>query len=144
MNIMKVITLIQPWGSLIALGEKKIETRSWKTDYRGPLLIHAGMKVNICSKKGIFKNVLETHGYTKETLPTGLIIAKCNLVDCLEIVQAGVCYGTLSNGMEVSGNEYQFGDYQIGRYAWLLKNIELLKDPIPAKGQLRLWEYEIK
>ncbi len=141
---MKAITLIQPWGTLIALGEKKIETRSWKTDYRGPLLIHAGKKVNICSRKGIFKRVLEKHGYTKETLPTGLILAKCNLVDCLEIVQAGVIYGTLSNGMEVSGNEYQFGDYQTGRYAWLLEDIEPLLVHISAKGKLRLWDYQIE
>lgn len=141
---MKVITLIQPWGTLIAIGEKKIETRNWKTDYRGPLLIHAGKKVNICSSKGVFKKVLEQQGYTKETLPTGLIIAKCNLVDCVKIVQAGVIYGSLSNGMEVSGNEYQFGDYQVGRYAWLLENIEPIIPPIPAKGKQRLWDYQIE
>lgn len=39
---MKVLTLHQPWASLIALGVKTIETRSWSTAYRGPLAIHAG------------------------------------------------------------------------------------------------------
>lgn len=38
---MKAITIWQPWASLIALGVKTIETRSWSTDYRGPLAIHA-------------------------------------------------------------------------------------------------------
>ena len=38
---MKAISIHQPWASLIAFGEKRFETRSWKTDYRGPLLIHA-------------------------------------------------------------------------------------------------------
>jgi hypothetical protein len=40
-----VLTLHQPWASLIALGVKTIETRSWSTKYRGPLAIHAGKKV---------------------------------------------------------------------------------------------------
>lgn len=43
---MKAITIRQPWASLIALGEKKIETRSWQTKYRGPILIHAGKSVD--------------------------------------------------------------------------------------------------
>ena len=38
---MKAITLTQPWASLVALGLKKIETRGWRTDHRGPLAIHA-------------------------------------------------------------------------------------------------------
>jgi hypothetical protein len=40
----KVLTLHQPWASLIAVGVKTIETRSWSTQYRGPLAIHAGAK----------------------------------------------------------------------------------------------------
>ena len=42
---MKVLTLHQPWASLVALGVKTIETRSWSTQYRGPLAIHAAAKV---------------------------------------------------------------------------------------------------
>lgn len=38
---MRAITLTQPWSSLVARGQKKIETRSWQTSYRGPLAIHA-------------------------------------------------------------------------------------------------------
>jgi hypothetical protein len=38
---MKCISLIQPWASLVLLGEKRYETRNWSTAYRGPLLIHA-------------------------------------------------------------------------------------------------------
>jgi activating signal cointegrator 1 len=37
----KALTLHQPWASLIAVGAKRIETRNWATDYRGPLAIHA-------------------------------------------------------------------------------------------------------
>lgn len=37
----KILTLSQPYASLVALGAKRIETRSWRTSYRGPLAIHA-------------------------------------------------------------------------------------------------------
>ena len=39
---MKALTLTQPWATLVAMGAKRIETRSWTTNYRGPLAIHAG------------------------------------------------------------------------------------------------------
>lgn len=41
---MKALTIRQPWASLIGLGVKTIETRSWTTRYRGPLAIHAGKR----------------------------------------------------------------------------------------------------
>jgi hypothetical protein len=147
---MKVLTLIQPWATLIALGEKKIETRSWRTSYRGPMLIHAGKKVDkeACEEYFI-KEELQLHGYIDKNLPTGLIIAKCNLVNCLKIenpvYESGIFKPKLSNGDTVMiHNEYYFGDYTPGRYAWILENIELLKQPIPAKGQLSLWNYEFE
>ena len=60
---MKALSLRQPWASLIADGRKTIETRTWRTYYRGPLAIHAS-----------------THPY--EDLPTGGIIAVAWLYDC--------------------------------------------------------------
>ncbi len=38
---MKALTLWQPWATLVAIGAKRVETRSWSTSYRGPLAIHA-------------------------------------------------------------------------------------------------------
>lgn len=143
---MKTLSLIQPWATLIALGEKKIETRSWKTNYRGPLLIHAGMKLNkrICCLVP-FVNVLNNHDIVFTTdFPKGSIIAKCELVDCLKIVDADFVSAKLENGYIVDGNENEFGDYTPGRYAWILENVEVLKDPIPAKGKLGLWKFDFK
>lgn len=40
---MKVITIKEPFASLVADGIKKVETRSWKTNYRGEIYIHAGL-----------------------------------------------------------------------------------------------------
>lgn len=44
---MKALTIRQPWASLIAHGVKTIETRSWSTEYRGPLAIHAGHRWDV-------------------------------------------------------------------------------------------------
>ena len=41
---MKVISIKEPFATLIMNGDKKIETRSWKTNYRGELFIHASGK----------------------------------------------------------------------------------------------------
>lgn len=41
---MKALSLRQPWASLIADGRKTIETRTWRTRYRGPLAIHASLR----------------------------------------------------------------------------------------------------
>lgn len=43
---MKVLTIKQPWASLIIEGYKRFEFRSWKTNYRGELLIHAGKSID--------------------------------------------------------------------------------------------------
>ncbi|MDX5091650.1 ASCH domain-containing protein, partial [Lactobacillus crispatus] len=77
---MKAITIHQPWATLIALGEKQFETRSWETKYRGPLAIHAGKKVDkeICLEEP-FRSVLAKHGITAEILPTGAVVAIANL-----------------------------------------------------------------
>ena len=41
----RALSIRQPWAWLILNGYKDLENRTWRTDYRGPLLIHAGMRV---------------------------------------------------------------------------------------------------
>lgn len=58
---MKAISIRQPYAWLIVNGHKKIENRSRATSYRGPLLIHAGLRLHddtdyilaICDDLGI-------------------------------------------------------------------------------------------
>lgn len=148
---MKVITLIQPYATLIALGEKKFETRSWATKHRGDLLIHAGKKIDKEACNGIsLSRTLTKHGYTIDNLPTGVIIAKANLKDCYEIYEEHMGNAVLmdKNNYQVhwigkDSNEYHFGDYTHGRYAWELKDVEQIEH-IPAKGQLSLWNYNLE
>jgi hypothetical protein len=134
----KALTIKQPWATLIALGGKNIETRSWKTNYRGSLLIHAGKTIDkvACKMPEIYK-VMEDYQYH-----TGVIIAKCNLVACQKVIEDSGTYAITDGRLMITDNEYDFGDYTVGRYAWILSNIEVLDKYIPAKGQLSLWEFK--
>lgn len=152
---MKAITVLEPWASLIACGAKKIETRSWETKYRGKIAIHAGMQWRENQKDLIetqpFKrslmtppdeyrpNTLWQSVRDKETL--GKVIAIADLVDCLEVVlgrDSNKVY--LADQSVVSADEVSFGNYPIGGYAWLLENVQPI-DPLPAKGQQRIWNW---
>ncbi|SHJ12430.1 ASCH domain-containing protein [Clostridium magnum] len=145
---MKTITLIQPWATLIALGEKKFETRSWKTNLRGPLLIHAGKKIDkeACNMEPI-KSTLAKHGLTAKNLPTGCIIAKTKIINVCLVLEEYVNWANVKlidheeTNYAIEGNEFYFGNYEKGRYAWWLQNVEMLKKPIPAKGQQGLWNF---
>ncbi|SFM09617.1 ASCH domain-containing protein [Pelosinus propionicus] len=160
---MKAITILQPWASLIACGAKQIETRSWATQYRGLIAIHAGLsqKFYVFQQEEPFASALEQHSKVVDIggaveieyedrieLEYGKVIAIANLVDCREIVHFYTLAPTvpqakraiLDNGYTVSGNEIEFGDYTQGRYAWILKDIQAIK-PVPAKGMQRLWNW---
>lgn len=142
---MKVITIRQPWATLIALGEKRFETRSWRTKYREKIAIHAGKNIDkaACQQEPI-RSVLAKHGYNSENLPTGVILATCKLSDCLKVTENLAMAAFLDNHEMVTDNEYYFGDFSEGRYAWELQDIQALKNSIPAKGQLSLWEYPVE
>ncbi len=77
---MKVITVKQPFATLIAEGVKEYEFRTWKTKYRGEILIHAG--------KGIDKKAMKKFEMYHFDYPSGCIIAKANLADCIKIDDA--------------------------------------------------------
>ena len=74
---MKVLTLKQPWATLISEGIKVYEFRSWKTNYRGKILIHAGC--------GIEKEELKRFDSLKLDYPSKKIIAIAEIEDCLEL-----------------------------------------------------------
>ncbi|MEK5162049.1 ASCH domain-containing protein [Paenibacillus sp. FSL R5-0527] len=145
---MKAITILQPWASLIALGEKRFETRSWPTKHRGSLAIHAGKKVDreICEQEP-FRSVLAKHGYTADNLPTGAVVAVSELRECFKVfrdVLGGVVIlesEKRKTHFSTLDNEFHFGWYEKGRFAWELTDVRRLPEPIPAKGQQRLWNW---
>ena len=89
---MKAITIWQPWASLIAIGAKQYETRSWETKYRGPIAIHAAKKdpckmpILVEPFETVLNEELEKAGQAFSLLPTGRIIATAELVNCWRIV----------------------------------------------------------
>jgi hypothetical protein len=122
---MKVITLKQPWATLIAKGYKQYEFRSWQTKYRGPLLIHAG--------KSIDKEALERFEDMHLDYPQGYIIAQVNLDDCILIDE-------FINQQLQKDNRRVYGtDSKIGIYAWKLSNVQIIDNDKKMKGQLGLW-----
>ena len=75
---MKVLTIKQPWATLIMQGDKRFEFRSWQTKYRGELLIHAGKAIDKEAMKRLSK-------YLPKELPYGKILGKVKLVDCIKM-----------------------------------------------------------
>lgn len=151
---MKTITLWQPWASLVAVGAKKIETRSWATNYRGPLAIHAAKKhfdtlFYLDRDLQGFADALNLPNIFRfDVLPLGCVIAICNLIDCPKVINRKFVTGKiltvqLKNGREVTGNELAFGDLSPGRYAWILEDTKRLPEPMPAKGRQGLWNWEL-
>ena len=148
---MKALTLTQPWATLVAIGAKKIETRSWRTSYRGPLAIHAAKGFPKWAKDTCrdnpFHSALYAAGLARERwtegIPIGCVIATCNLLDCLPMVATGCLSGVFDDYPELdTPQERAFGDYSEGRYAWILEDVKPLPEPVPAKGALSLWEWD--
>ena len=129
---MKVITLIEPWGSLIMLGIKTIETRSWKTNYRGELYIHTSKKRERRTDDK-FLNAMEL---VNSAPIYGHIIAKCILSDCIEITESFA-----ESIYLLDKTNYNLGNFSSGRYAWILTDIIPLADYIPAIGKQGFWYY---
>ena len=130
---MKVLSLTEPYATLIKENKKLVETRSWKTDYRGELYIHASI-TKIPKEWKENKELMEL--VDDKCLNFGNIICKCNLVDCAYMTKEYV------ENMKINNyQEYICGVYEEGRYAWILENVTPLKEPIKAKGQLNIWNY---
>ncbi len=132
---MKVLSLTEPFATLIKEKKKYVETRSWKTNYRGTLYIHAS---STKMKKEDKEDTELMHLLQDIPLNYGKIICKCTLADCIYMTNDYV------NNMKSNHQEYICGGYKEGRYAWVLKDIEVLKNPIPTKGHLGIWNYEEK
>ncbi len=165
---MKAISLTQPWATLVAIGAKQIETRSWSTPYRGELAIHAAKGLgSVGGKRGLaalcgtepFCSVLTAWGteYAKTyrdladmvarpLTPFGAVIAIAELVDVQPMRRRSrygfQVIGKTASEWQLTDQELAFGDYGPGRYAWLLRNVRMLETPVPAVGALGLWEWD--
>lgn len=125
--VLKVLTLKQPWATLVAEGIKKYEFRSWKTNYRGKVLIHAGA--------GVEKKELEKFKDLNLNYPAKRIIAEVEIEDCLELNDE------LNNQIINEKNIAYGSKYRTG-YAWKLNNVKKIKSDKIINGKLGLWNID--
>ena len=127
---MKVITLKQPYATLISEGLKEYEFRTWKTKYRGEILIHAG--------KNLDKEAMKKYAHLNLEYPTGCIIAKAILTDCIIIDDSARKMLKLKKSIVY---ENVINNKVDNKYGFKLENIKKIK-PIKISGKLSLWDYE--
>lgn len=109
---MKAITIIQPFATLVALGEKTIDHRTWATTHRGPLLICAGAKDFIMDD---------------DIAPGGYALATCDLVDCREFTSKDIDASCM--------DKFHAG------FAWMLGNVREI-EPFRVKGKQRIFDVD--
>lgn len=154
---MKALTLWQPWATAIALGAKRIETRSWGTSYRGPLAIHAAKKLdkeeliylsccwNWCGALGLRMGAERQPLW--ELLPFGAIVATCTLLDCRptgSFTQAELDEARRPPGETATTydwTERQMGNFELGCFGWILGDIRPITPAIIMPGARGLWDW---
>jgi hypothetical protein len=126
---MRVITLKQPWATLVAEGLKKYEFRSCKYSYRGELLIHAG--------KGIDEEAMKKFENLNLKYPQSRIVAKVRILDCIELNDE-------INKKIISENELVYGHkYDRTGYAWKLELIEKMNNNKEISGKQGIWNIKL-
>jgi activating signal cointegrator 1 len=141
---MKLLTITQPWAQLIAVGAKRIETRS-----KGDIAIHAAKGLNgifpgadhldLAEQCGrpFFCEALASRRITSGSLPRGQVVAVARLVRCTEMTTDSIAKLAAQNPAELA-----FGDYRPHRWAWVLDEIRPLERPYPLRGQQWLADIE--
>lgn len=126
---MKTISLWQPWATAIAVGVKRVETRHWPTRYRGVLAIHAAKRWTGGQRHFTMSEC--ACGRLPARIPLGAIVAIARLVDCRPAAAVA---------LDVSAVERIYGNYEPGRFAWMLEDIAPLAEPIPWRGSQGFFE----
>lgn len=125
---MKVLTIKEPWASLIVNNYKKYEFRSWKTNYRGKILIHTSSTIE--------KSALSRFEHLNLNYQKGAIIGEAEITACILVDEK-------FNDFLLKTNNFIYGNNsKIGLYAWKLENVKIYTKPVLTKGKLGLWNYK--
>ncbi len=114
----RVLTVRQPWAWAIVQGAKDVENRSWRTSYRGALLIHAGQTV-VRHAYAVVERLTEQSPPAPADITRGAIIGVVELVDC------------------VTDADSPWADE--GQWHWLLRDARPIQPAFPCPGRLNLW-----
>lgn len=134
---MKALTIKNPWALLIAAGIKDIENRTWRTNFRGRIYIHAGQSL-ACKPSRLKElltidqfNVVNTYQAYRQVLGLGFkqscIIGEVDIVDCV------------LNHSSIWAEKTEPDQKPI--WNWVLANPVLYDKPIDnVKGKLSFWQ----
>lgn len=142
---MKALSLWQPHAHAIALGLKPYETRDWPTKYRGPLAVHAA--------KRPWEDVGDWHREARLRIRSGIacchetigpmafgaVVCVADVVDCIPTRELR---GSIPPEHEFWG-DFSDGERGMGRFAFKLQNVRVLKEPFYVRGQQGLWELSV-
>ncbi len=117
---MKALTIKQPWADAITHGTKRTENRTWNTNYRGPLALHAGAGFDLVARFVIGKDQIAAWPGVRSA-----ILAVATVTDCHHDQPGTGCCDP---------------DWAQPRvYHWTLADIRPLAAPVPCPGRLGLW-----
>lgn len=122
---MKAISICQPWGWYIGRGVKLVENRTWKTPYRGLVLIHVSKKMLEHDRVTALEMAKRADSACPVPSPAelreqqGKIIAVAELVDCVQ--------------------SHPSPFFQ-GPWAHVYSSVQLFRDPVPWRGELGLFD----
>jgi hypothetical protein len=158
---MRIISLHQPWATLCVMGLKRLETRGMRTNHRGLLLIHAAKAHNPIGKAVL--NQARRRGFLPpdfppfSTLPRGGIIGRVTVIGIHPSSHLRAFFETVEKGEQLKASrifpdiarlvtdehtrEEFFGDYDPGRWAWMLADPRQFIQMIPLKGQQGMWNF---
>ncbi|WP_068437016.1 ASCH domain-containing protein [Magnetospirillum sp. XM-1] len=156
---MRAITLHQPWASLIAIGAKTFETRSFPPPAKligQRIAIHAAVRDPVKIYMEMYRandpawepicNALDDAGFDGlnwSLLPLGAAVATAVLTGAYQLGDGGQVVQRRGTGPQyLTLKTDHFGDYTPGRWAWLLTDVQPLATPIPAKGKQGWWEWD--
>jgi hypothetical protein len=131
METMKTISIRQPWAWLIVNGYKDVENRTWAPKHRGRVLIHAGKTVKGDDFPAQREWIRASGIQIPEDLPTGAIVGEATITGTLTMPEwvASVGAGTLPS------------PWFEGPVGIQITDAVAYAEPIPAKGQLGIYDY---
>lgn len=153
---MKAATIPQPHASLLAAGTIHVVTRTEPAPQG-----HLGVRVAIHAAKRAVRNGYEgvvgadfrpdsDLSVAASKLPRGAVIATAILAECMQMrgLRADGTQRLANRDGEhvpnADGEESDDGvnESSVGCWWWCFRDVEMLPEPVPARGHSGLWEWE--
>lgn len=127
---MLALTICEPYATLIILGKKPVENRTWPTQYRGPLLIHAGKSREWLSEDGDTDPRLN-YGIPLSQMTFGAILGVVDMVACLTVEGARNMRHEADSTTQEFWDAVAASEHTEGPWCFVLRNPRRFKTPVP-------------